>query len=1183
MTHLLNNNINVEALFDEKIEEIAPSLSYFADYDLIIGIPFSDEDDSLKPLLQSIDEVLQSWIGRRQLIVCVGSSSARETLESIQELGLQHPHIEFLLPEEISGRGMSIRAILEIGDRMEADLLLFSPNMATEKGIGIDDSWLEGLLTPIQGPYDLVLGSLRRYLGIDSIAHMMAAPFLETFYGSRVGDPLGGIYAISHDFIEELAHEARFWGRTIQGFGIDFWLLTRALCWNKSICEVNMGGIVKPHSLKTRNKIFCDTALTIFEALKRDSAVWLKDRLVVRVVDVLVQSQVKRPDIISYSLPDLLQNFKDGCEKYSYLIDKCDPEKELENIKSLPPEDFHLSDKLWVSALFSLFLEYSFGDKEEHKNILAALTALYNGRIASYILEMKSFSENIINVAEDEKDEIMVRKMESIRRRLTERFWLIKPELSRQWLHKTEQNKPPIVPLGYMEYVPGKPIVIPKKILGKDNRIVNTDSIFRELRKSYYDRFNAFISEGLGMAAYSHPENVTHRVRLFMDELEAAIDRLLPGDIHSQQGLQQFVKGIFDLYPQHSMFTISADLLRELLVRFPPVNMMIPLGYYKPADLIRNMDTRDAVSYANLVEGRAFSDRALKWLLDNLKPETFEWEELKPIVLEEDLHLGVSSQGRLSNLNRVTGRITLKPLEDGKGGKYPKLRYFTSILRHLAAADIYSRLFSLNVLERKNIGSKVYNSLLNLSKGNELSAYNVFENYHHRGLVGRVMYLADKLAEQDDKKDTARMFKLMAEGYGLCQVLENETFLTCTAWSWASYSFKGGLNVPTPMTTSVESRWFNHDFLEFLYQELGYGAEGIMQIVFRLIQAGKSEHDLLDTLLPTRPKDVTVVVQETTSEPSKHLTRYEGNPILEPKEDSCWESKYVLNPGALRINDKVYLFYRAVGKDDISHIGLAISDGYRVLERLPEPIFSPVTSEEKMGCEDPRLIIIGDRIYMLYTAYDGNIAQIAAASIGVEDFLAGNYRNWAREGLAFKNIWDKDAILFPEKIKGKYVIYHRIEPSIWVTYMNEIKFPLKEKHAIILGPRPGRMWDSLKIGAGAQPLKTKYGWLLIYHGVDYNYVYRLGVLLVDLHNPEKVIYRSPNPILEPEEDYEVGLSGAWVPNVVFTCGAVPGSDKKILEDDDEVLVYYGAADTSIGVAKAVLSDLIPEKFRKNQK
>jgi predicted GH43/DUF377 family glycosyl hydrolase len=326
---------------------------------------------------------------------------------------------------------------------------------------------------------------------------------------------------------------------------------------------------------------------------------------------------------------------------------------------------------------------------------------------------------------------------------------------------------------------------------------------------------------------------------------------------------------------------------------------------------------------------------------------------------------------------------------------------------------------------------------------------------------------------------------------------------------------------------------------------------------------------------------VAVIVQEATDEPSKTLQRYAGNPLLEPIADHAWESKYVLNPGALRIEDKVYLFYRAVGEDEVSRIGLAITDGYRVLERLPQPIFGPIFPEENMGCEDPRLVIIDDRIWMLYTAYDGSIAQIAIASITTEDFLNRSYDRWEREGFPFKNIWDKDGIIFPEKIQGRYIVYHRIEPSMWITYMNELVFPFTEKHAIILGPRPGRMWDSQKIGAGAPPLKTKYGWLLVYHGVDYNYIYRLGIILVDLLDPQRIIYRSPNPVLEPEEYYELGESGAWVPNVVFTCGAVCGSDKAVLEDSDEILVYYGAADTSIGMAKATLADLIPAKYRTN--
>ena len=110
------------------------------------------------------------------------------------------------------------------------------------------------------------------------------------------------------------------------------------------------------------------------------------------------------------------------------------------------------------------------------------------------------------------------------------------------------------------------------------------------------------------------------------------------------------------------------------------------------------------------------------------------------------------------------------------------------------------------------------------------------------------------------------------------------------------------------------------------------------------------------------------------------LTRYTGNPVLEYINEHSWESKYVFNAGAIKIDSKVYLVYRAVGEDNVSRLGLAVSeDGLRFTERLEKPIFEPKGKSEEQGCEDPRLILIDDRIYMVYTAYDGLVAQIALA------------------------------------------------------------------------------------------------------------------------------------------------------------------------------------------------------------
>jgi len=202
-------------------------------------------------------------------------------------------------------------------------------------------------------------------------------------------------------------------------------------------------------------------------------------------------------------------------------------------------------------------------------------------------------------------------------------------------------------------------------------------------------------------------------------------------------------------------------------------------------------------------------------------------------------------------------------------------------------------------------------------------------------------------------------------------------------------------------------------------------------------------------------------------------------------------------------------------------------------------------------------------------------------SISVQDFLNYKWQGWRRHGMVFPGFIDKDGMLFPEKFDGKYAMLHRVDPHIWITFSPHLRCPWPRKeHKILAGANYGMLWDGRKIGGGAQPLKTKYGWLLITHGVDHLRVYRLGVLLLDLADPTVVLYRSPNAVLEPEEAYEEGEPGRdWVPNVVFTCGAVPRENNKpILDIEDEIFVYYGAADSVIAVATAKVGDLIPAEF-----
>lgn len=312
------------------------------------------------------------------------------------------------------------------------------------------------------------------------------------------------------------------------------------------------------------------------------------------------------------------------------------------------------------------------------------------------------------------------------------------------------------------------------------------------------------------------------------------------------------------------------------------------------------------------------------------------------------------------------------------------------------------------------------------------------------------------------------------------------------------------------------------------------------------------------------------------------------NPIIAPKKEHRWESQQTFNPAAVLENGKVHLLYRALGDDGISRIGYAISaNGIDIEERLNNPIFTYHSGLGRYdinmpewhqhynsggswsGCEDPRITKIDDRIYMCFVAFDGyNEPAVAITNIKLDDFLKRKWKWGGVKIISQPGVIDKSACIFPEKIKGKYVIMHRIFPNILIDYVDCLDFKqgeyLKGKYKITTRETK---WDSRKIGAGAPPIKTKDGWLLIYYAVDDkdDSKYKIGAMLLDLQSPEKVLHRTDEPILEPVEWYENGGNKC---GVVYPCGAAVVKDK--------LFVYYGGADSFVCVATADLKSFLKE-------
>jgi predicted GH43/DUF377 family glycosyl hydrolase len=329
------------------------------------------------------------------------------------------------------------------------------------------------------------------------------------------------------------------------------------------------------------------------------------------------------------------------------------------------------------------------------------------------------------------------------------------------------------------------------------------------------------------------------------------------------------------------------------------------------------------------------------------------------------------------------------------------------------------------------------------------------------------------------------------------------------------------------------------------------------------------------------------------------LKKHENNPILSPNPKNNWENLAVCNPGAWHENGTFYMVYRAAG-DDQEHIirfGLATSkDGVNFEREDNSPCFGPsIDGPDQGGVEDPRIIKFGDEFYVTYAyrpfppgqywKFKHDTIRLTETGIEAPKVLKDNiansglavtkdFKQWRRLGrITASNLDDRDVILFPEKINGKFVMLHRPKewigdaygcsrPAIWIKYSDDLMVWNEPSTLLLAGIE--NSWEE-KIGGSTPPLRTKDGWLVIYHGVENGGLgyYRVGVALLDIDDPTKVIARHSDWIMEPEHDYEID---GFYKGCVFPTGNV------II--DDTLYVYYGAADKHIGLATCDINELL---------
>jgi predicted GH43/DUF377 family glycosyl hydrolase len=298
------------------------------------------------------------------------------------------------------------------------------------------------------------------------------------------------------------------------------------------------------------------------------------------------------------------------------------------------------------------------------------------------------------------------------------------------------------------------------------------------------------------------------------------------------------------------------------------------------------------------------------------------------------------------------------------------------------------------------------------------------------------------------------------------------------------------------------------------------------------------------------------------------FTRHEANPIIRP-QDLPYQAHAVFNAGATRCGSSTLLLMRVEDRCGLSHLTVARSQdgitGWQIHDQptlKADPYNHP---EEIWGIEDPRITYLEqeDLWAILYTAYSRGGPLVALAT-------TRDFHTFERKGAVLPPA-NKDAALFPTQFNGRWAMLHRPVPGfagvgnhIWISMSPDLVH--WGGHRLVMQARRGGWWDANKIGLSPPPLQTPKGWLILYHGVRQTAggcIYRLGLALLDLKDPTRLVARSDQWVFGPQEDYEMHGD---VDKVVFPCGWIP--------DGDIIRLYYGGADKCVALATARISDLL---------
>lgn len=863
-------------IYTQSIRQPLKEAKEIGQADLVVGIPFVNEKDTITHVLKMANKGLETYYGdMRAVIVCVGENTGKDALKVINAIPMDRAknirRIAFLKKgPQVKGRGYSIMAIIQIAQALKANLVLLEADLIQKQGRGLRPDWIKLLCEPmVREGVDLVIPRFNRHYFEGMLCKNIVSPLITSLYKMHIREPLPGMWGISYHLLGKYVKELPDLKKDgYGGYGIDVWLVTNAIVYEVRICEVYPGAKLQGKRYEIQPSYIYQVIQTLFDQIIAHRGWWQKRPTLVQHICSYGIHREEEPDPVDINILGLINSYKKGVLDFSHLYQRILPKKILSCLQ-IPSEagphrlsEFDFSLPLWTETAYLFLLHYAFSQEFERTKILEGLISLYLARVATIVAQIKRIKADFSKVDVKVAESFIYPQLETLIDGQIKEFLKQWPHFLSMW-EKAEipcALPPKII---FMEgLIPDLALLMPEELTTSDDKRIKITSIKERLIKKYQKEFENFVYNTLKIPLKARFYDISQAIGEFMSKIEYNLDKtILPYDLHSDEGIVEMVKTIFAIFPHPSVLALKEEMARKLLRLYPPTNLLVNVNKEKIDDLLKNFDAGHILTMARLTESESYVRGVNAFIGIHVSPDDLTLAPLKWLVVSYHDYPALLASRQVCRLDPLTGRVVITNISPGMGGDYPKLFYFLSLGQQIAKAEKFSAVWKEFAKEGKNFGKRLINAIQGHWGKRPLSGYMIFEAGIQELLVNRLRQMSKEISPPS----FANRLMDLADSYHLAWTLPDGLFIPCSAFSWASYSFMGGKGVPKRIAACVERDWFSRKLLLRCLKEAGIGDEEVLEATIReLMGEGNISKDLTHVLLGVPESLIQEVVTKKT-------------------------------------------------------------------------------------------------------------------------------------------------------------------------------------------------------------------------------------------------------------------------------------------------------------------------------